>query len=96
MHAEENALLEAGRGSVVYDNGVVLYCNTCPCLGCAIKIIQQGVKEVVYSLSYGMDQMTAKVFKEAKVKLRQHSPPSMRIELRDTLIEDQISLLELK
>lgn len=31
MHAEENALLEAGRGSVVYDNGVVLYCNTCPC-----------------------------------------------------------------
>lgn len=40
--------------------------------------------------------MTAKVFKEAKVKLRQHSPPSMRIELRDTLIEDQISLLELK
>lgn len=97
MHAEENALLEAGRGSVVYDNGVVLYCNTCPCLGCAIKIIQQGVKEVVYSLSYGMDQMTAKVFTEAKVKLRQHSPPSMRIELRkDIALEGHISLLEIK
>lgn len=95
MHAEENALLEAGRGSVVYDNGVVLYCNTCPCLGCAIKIIQQGVKEVVYSRSYGMDQMTAKVFKEAGVKLRQHSPPSTIIELR-TDIEEEISLLELK
>lgn len=95
MHAEENALLEAGRGSVVYDNGVVLYCNTCPCLGCAIKIIQQGVKEVVYSRSYGMDHMTALVFKEAKVKLRQHSPPSTRIELR-TDIEEEIMLLELK
>lgn len=95
MHAEENALLEAGRGSVVYDNGVVLYCNTCPCLGCAIKIIQQGVKEVVYSRSYGMDLMTAKVFKEAGVKLRQHSPPSMITELR-TDIEEEIALLELK
>lgn len=95
MHAEENALLEAGRGSVVYDNGVVLYCNTCPCLGCAIKIIQQGVKEVVYSRSYGMDQMTAKVFKEAGVKLRKYSPPSTVIELR-TDIEEEMSLLELK
>ncbi|KAI9261205.1 cytidine deaminase-like protein [Helicostylum pulchrum] len=81
MHAEENALLEAGRGSVVYDNGVVLYCNTCPCLGCAIKIIQQGVKEVVYSRSYGMDHMTARVFKEAGVKLRQYSPQFTGLEI---------------
>lgn len=95
MHAEENALLEAGRGSFVFDSGVVLYCNTCPCLGCAIKIIQQGIKEVVYNRSYGMDQMTAKVFKEAQVKLRQHSPPSMQIEIGAD-IEEQISLLALK
>lgn len=95
MHAEENALLEAGRGSFVFDSGVVLYCNTCPCLGCAIKIIQQGIKEVVYNRSYGMDQMTAKVFKEAQVKLRQHSPPSMQIEIGAD-IEEQVSLLALK
>ncbi|KAI9486951.1 MAG: cytidine deaminase-like protein [Benjaminiella poitrasii] len=96
MHAEENALLEAGRGnSVTLDNGVVLYCNTCPCLGCAIKIIQQGVKEVVYNLSYGMDQMTHKVFKEANVKLRQHSAPSMPVELR-TDIDEEVMLLNLK
>jgi dCMP deaminase len=54
-------------------------------LGCAIKIVQQGVKEVVYNKSYGMDEMTAKIFKEAKVKLRQHSPPSMQIELGSDL-----------
>ncbi|CAO3619439.1 unnamed protein product [Cunninghamella echinulata] len=80
MHAEENALLEAGRGRVDFSSGIILYCNTCPCLGCAIKIVQQGIKEVVYSKSYGMDIMTAKVFEEAKVKLRQHSPPSMKLE----------------
>ncbi|KAI8365760.1 cytidine deaminase-like protein [Blakeslea trispora] len=95
MHAEENALLEAGRSIVVYDSSVVLYCNTCPCLGCAIKIVQQGVKEVVYNRSYGMDQMTAKIFQEANVKLRQHSPPSLRIEMR-TDIEEEINLLGLK
>ncbi|KAI8996996.1 deoxycytidylate deaminase [Pilobolus umbonatus] len=91
MHAEENALLEAGR---VYSKGVILYCNTCPCLGCAIKIVQTGVREVVYSKSYGMDQMTAKVFSEANVKLRQHSPPSMRIEIKDD-IDDVVALLEM-
>ncbi|KAI8393830.1 cytidine deaminase-like protein [Radiomyces spectabilis] len=87
MHAEENALLEAGRGRVDFSNGVVLYCNTCPCLGCAIKIVQQGVKEVVYSKSYGMDEMTSKVFQEAKVKMRQHSPPSMRLEMQVDITE---------
>lgn len=50
LHAEENALLEAGRERV--GDGAVLYCNTCPCLRCTIKIIQTGVKEVVYNLSY--------------------------------------------
>lgn len=28
MHAEENALLEAGRGRVDFGSGVILYCNT--------------------------------------------------------------------
>lgn len=61
--------------------------NRCPCLGCAIKIIQVGIKEVVYSKSYGMDEMTAKVFKEAGVHLRQHSPPSMRLDT-DSLVDE--------
>ncbi|KAI9004049.1 cytidine deaminase-like protein [Gaertneriomyces semiglobifer] len=72
LHAEENALLEAGRERV--DSGeVILYCNTCPCLGCAKKIVQVGVKQVVYSQAYGMDGMTADLFKTAGVKLRQFS-----------------------
>jgi tRNA(Arg) A34 adenosine deaminase TadA len=50
LHAEENALLEAGRERL--GDNTVLYCNTCPCLGCSVKIIQSGVKEVVYHLGY--------------------------------------------
>ncbi|KAJ2608868.1 Deoxycytidine monophosphate (dCMP) deaminase [Coemansia sp. RSA 1365] len=77
IHAEENALLEAGRGRVRCAEDVVLYCNTCPCLGCAKKIVQVGVKVVVYSKGYGMDDLTLKLFKEAKVKVRQHTPPTL-------------------
>ncbi|KIJ45065.1 hypothetical protein M422DRAFT_29922 [Sphaerobolus stellatus SS14] len=73
LHAEENALLEAGRERVGL--GSVLYCNTCPCLGCAIKIVQTGVKEVVYNLTYKVDDRTEALFKEAGVIIRQHSPP---------------------
>ncbi|KAJ3161668.1 Deoxycytidine monophosphate (dCMP) deaminase [Geranomyces michiganensis] len=74
LHAEENALLEAGRERVDRGGDTILYCNTCPCLGCAKKIVQVGVTEVVYSLAYGMDDMTARLLVEAGIKLRQHMP----------------------
>ena len=73
LHAEENALLEAGRERVESGSSVTLYCNTCPCLGCAKKIVQIGVKEVVYSRAYGMDISTEYILQEAGVKLRQFS-----------------------
>ncbi|KAJ2745225.1 Deoxycytidine monophosphate (dCMP) deaminase [Coemansia sp. BCRC 34301] len=81
IHAEENALLEAGRGRVRNAAGVVLYCNTCPCLGCAKKIVQVGVKVVVYSKGYGMDALTLKLFKEANIVVRQHTPPTLSMEI---------------
>ncbi|THH13476.1 hypothetical protein EW146_g6744 [Bondarzewia mesenterica] len=72
LHAEENALLEAGRDRI--GDGAVLYCNTCPCLTCTIKIVQTGVKDVVYNLSYKVDDASAKIFEEAGVRLRRHAP----------------------
>ncbi|KAI5450604.1 Deoxycytidine monophosphate (dCMP) deaminase [Naganishia albida] len=69
LHAEENALLEAGRERVGED--AILYCNTCPCLRCSVKIVQTGVKEVVYNLNYSMDAQSARVLKEGGVTLRQ-------------------------
>lgn len=74
LHAEENALLEAGRERI--RDGSVLYCNTCPCLTCSIKIVQVGISEVVYNQGYSMDTDTAQIFRNAGVKLRQFSPVS--------------------
>ncbi|KAK2461544.1 hypothetical protein APHAL10511_006007 [Amanita phalloides] len=72
LHAEENALLEAGRERIGQD--AVLYCNTCPCLKCTVKIIQTGVKTVVYNLSYKVDDASAALFKQARVELRRFKP----------------------
>ncbi|KAF9270616.1 hypothetical protein L218DRAFT_952713 [Marasmius fiardii PR-910] len=72
LHAEENALLEVGRERV--GDGCVLYCNTCPCLKCTIKIIQTGVQSVVYNLTYKMDDASARLFQEAGVELRRFDP----------------------
>ncbi|ORX39721.1 cytidine deaminase-like protein [Kockovaella imperatae] len=69
LHAEENALLEAGRERIGEDS--VLYCNTCPCLRCSVKIVQTGVREVVYNQSYSMDAASAMVLREGGVTLRQ-------------------------
>ncbi|KAK6505021.1 Deoxycytidine monophosphate (dCMP) deaminase [Arthrobotrys musiformis] len=73
LHAEENALLEAGRERI--GKGSILYCDTCPCLTCSVKIAQVGISEVVYSQAYSMDNKTADVLSEGGVKLRQFSPP---------------------
>ena len=74
LHAEENALLELGRdrGGA---QGTVLYCNTCPCLRCAVKIVQTGVMEVVYQLEYSMDDRSARIFQQAGVAVRKYIPP---------------------
>ncbi|CUM66399.1 uncharacterized protein PRCAT00004063001 [Priceomyces carsonii] len=74
LHAEENALLEAGRDRIRGDS--VLYCNTCPCLTCSIKIVQSGIKEVVYAQSYSMDTLSHNVMSEAGIILRQFLPPT--------------------
>lgn len=53
----------------------ILYCNTCPCLTCSVKISQVGISEVVYNQGYMVDKKTAEIFAESGVKLRQFSPP---------------------
>ncbi|KAF1983604.1 hypothetical protein K402DRAFT_338280 [Aulographum hederae CBS 113979] len=72
LHAEENALLEAGRERI--RDGAILYCDTCPCLTCTVKITQVGITEVVYDTSYSLDPTAAAIFAEGGVKLRQFSP----------------------
>ncbi|KAK9448966.1 cytidine deaminase-like protein [Limtongia smithiae] len=73
LHAEENALMESGRERIGDES--VLYCNTCPCLTCSIKIVQMGLNEVIYSRTYSMDEKSFKVLGEGGVKVRQYWPP---------------------
>ncbi|KKK20940.1 hypothetical protein P175DRAFT_0481195 [Aspergillus ochraceoroseus IBT 24754] len=73
LHAEENALLEAGRERI--REGAIIYCNTCPCLTCTVKIAQVGISEVVYSQGYNMDNDSAAILEAAGIRLRQFSPP---------------------
>lgn len=47
VHAEENALLNAGRCGTKIANGI-LYVTMPPCTHCSGSIIQAGIKEVVY------------------------------------------------
>lgn len=74
LHAEENALLEAGRDRI--GETATLYCNTCPCLTCSVKITQVGISEVVYNQGYLVDDQSARIFAESGVRLRQFSPPT--------------------
>lgn len=50
--------------------------SRCPCLRCSVKIVQCGVREVVYNQSYSMDEASARVLKEGGVTLRQLHLPS--------------------
>ena len=47
VHAEENALLNAGKNGTRLDGGI-LYVTMPPCTRCAGSIIQSGIKEVIY------------------------------------------------
>lgn len=59
-----------------YSNSLSLLTgDRCPCLRCSVKIVQCGVREVVYNQSYSMDEASARVLKEGGVILRQlHLP----------------------
>jgi len=45
LHSEENAMLWARKEDLI---GATLYCTHVPCSRCASKIIQVGIKKVIY------------------------------------------------
>ncbi len=49
IHAEQNAVIEAGRSKCI---GGTVYVNLSPCLTCSKSIIQAGVKRIVFSRKY--------------------------------------------
>lgn len=69
-HAEENAIVQAAYHGVEI-KGSTLYSTFSPCLACTKMIINAGIKEVVYSQAYPMEERTLKLLQEAKIAYRQ-------------------------
>lgn len=76
MHAEENAVVEAGRQRA---EGATLYCTTRPCLGCAKQAVQVGVRRVVWEREYAREHDSERLFREAGVVCEQFCEPSRTI-----------------
>lgn len=54
LHAEANAITKVAKSNNSSD-GSTLYVTTSPCIECAKLIIQAGIKRVVFSESYRLD-----------------------------------------
>ena len=77
VHAEENAILNAGRNGIALKDSI-LYVDMFPCMNCARAIIQAGIAEVVVghiTTDSGnwtdVQSQAREMFQEAGVKLRQ-------------------------
>jgi dCMP deaminase len=51
IHAEENAVIEAGRVKAM---GGTIYVTLSPCLTCSKTVVQAGIKRIVYNRKYNM------------------------------------------
>ena len=64
LHAEENAIIEAGRERCTNST---LYTTLFPCVLCARKIVQAGIKRVVYQDDYAIDNPSSMLLAEGGV-----------------------------
>jgi dCMP deaminase len=69
LHAESNALDDAGRAAC----GGTIYVTVTPCFECSKRIIQAGIKRVVYDEYYSSrnTDLVEDLFKQAGIKLEQ-------------------------
>ena len=68
-HAEENAITQAAYHGVSIKDSTI-YSTFSPCLMCTKMIINSGIKEVVYSHDYSMNDVSLRLLGEACVKVR--------------------------
>jgi len=77
----KNAIVQAAATGVAI-RSATLYCTLSPCSYCAKSVINAGIVEVVYSGTYALSPVTAALFKQAGITLRQLLNPSVTIEPR--------------
>merc|ERR1711935_543775 len=70
IHAEENAVIEAGRSKT---EGATAYVTTQPCLMCAKTLVQAGIKKIVYDRDYPLPIVKKFIeLNENKIEFYQH------------------------
>jgi dCMP deaminase len=67
IHAEANAILQAGKFGIVLEDST-LYCKMTPCYRCARDIISVGIKRVVAENDYHRGQASKDMFKNADIE----------------------------
>ncbi len=67
LHAEANAITKIARSNNS-SNDATLYVTAAPCIECAKLIIQAGIKRVVYSTSYRLED-GIELLKRAKIEV---------------------------
>ncbi|XP_026193487.1 deoxycytidylate deaminase [Cyclospora cayetanensis] len=70
IHAEANALLEAGRERCL---GGAIYVTLLPCLSCAKLTIQAGIKRVVYAEAYDTQSGSLELLRNAGLEVYRFS-----------------------
>lgn len=69
-HGEENAIVQAAYHGISLKDST-LYSTFAPCLICTKMIINAGIREVVYSLDYPLNESSLRLLKEANIQVRQ-------------------------
>lgn len=64
LHAEENAIIEAGRERC---EGGTLYTNVFPCILCSKKIVQSGISRIVFEKHYATDGASENLLRAGNV-----------------------------
>ena len=72
LHAEANAITKLARSHNSSD-GATLYVTASPCIECAKLIIQAGIKRVVYSEHYRLEDCI-KLLQRANIKVEYLNP----------------------
>ena len=88
VHAEDNALRRAGAKGFVCDDTTTLYVTNSPCEACTIKIIESGIKRVVYRDEYRIAGHLVG-FKAAGVRLFRITPSGYMIDYETGQFVDQ-------
>jgi len=82
IHAEQNAIIQAGKIGVSIDGGTI-YCTHTPCIICAKMLINVGIKKIVTYGNYPDTGGVRNLLQEAGIELIKMKKPDQEINTLD-------------